>query len=207
MMNLTISHDFPLQNNVAIEEQLKNYLQMEVRTLTSPCIIIETEKLGSKLQPVVQRLKNLTLNKCGHEKDPLSGTDCIKSMVKTNHYLVASQDRDLQHWTRSQIGIALLYLHNVVPHLDEPSDASKQFLTRKTKAVTRVSSFEDKRLKALKKKEGLVQEPKPLKPKKLKKKSGPNPLSCKKKKSADGKLSKTQNNPIKKAKHKQKPRE
>lgn len=102
-------------------------------------------------------------------------------MVKDNHYVVASQDRDLQEWIRKQAGIALLYLHNVVPHLDEPSEASKKFLLRKTKASTRVSTFEDERLKNLKKKQGLIQEPNVAKVKKVKKKGGPNPLSCKKK--------------------------
>lgn len=179
---------------MAIEDQLKNYLQHEVRLLTTPCIIIETEKLGSKLQPVAQKLKSLVLNKCGHEKSPLSGADCIKSIVKENHYVVASQDRDLQDWIRHQTGIALLFLHNVVPHLDEPSEASKKFLSRKTKATTRVSSFEDERLTKLKKQEGLIKEPPPAKLKKLKKKGGPNPLSCKKKK-AD-KLKKVQSKTI-----------
>ena len=164
-----------------IEDQLKSYLQLEVRLLTTPCIIIETEKLGSKLQPVAQKLKSLNLNKCGHEKSPLSGAECIKAMVKENHFVVASQDRDLQGWIRNQAGIALLYLHNVVPHLDEPSAASKKFLSRKTKASTKVSSFEDERLTQMKKREGLIKEPPPVKGKKPKKK-GPNPLSCKKKK-------------------------
>jgi len=102
-------------------------------------------------------------------------------MVKENHYVVATQDRDLQDWIRHQIGIALLYLHNVVPHLDEPSQASKKFVLRKTKASTQVSTFEDERLAQLKKKQGLIQEPRPPKKAKTKKKGGPNPLSCKKK--------------------------
>lgn len=119
-------------------------------------------------------------------------------MVKENHFVVASQDRDLQEWIRKQAGIALLYLHNVVPHLDEPSEASKKFLQRKTKASTRVTSFEEGRLKSLLKKEGLIQEPKPVKIKKIKKKGGPNPLSCKKKKSnsQDDKLRKVQSKAI-----------
>lgn len=164
-----------------IEEQLKSYMQLELRLLTTPCIIIETEKLGSKLQSVAQKLKSLSLYKCGHEKNPLSGAECIKAMVKENHYVVATQDRDLQDWMRCQVGIALLYLHNVVPHLDEPSDASKKFVSRRAKALTKVSSFEDERLSALKQKEGLLKESIKLKAKK-RKSSGPNPLSCKKKK-------------------------
>jgi U3 small nucleolar RNA-associated protein 23 len=189
-----------------LDEQLKNYLQMETRLLTTPCIIIETEKLGPKLQNVVQKLKSLQLNKCGHEKKPLSGAECIKAIVKENHYVIATQDRDLQEWIRRQIGIALLYLHNVVPHLDEPSEASKKFINRKSKASTKVSSFEDKRLLQIKKKEGLIEEPKVIKPRKMKKLKGPNPLSCKKKKVKlpDDKLRKVQNKTIDKKKKKTK---
>lgn len=160
-------------------------MQMEALFLTTPCIIIETDSLGPKLQSVAQKLKTLTLFKCGHAKSPLSGAECIKAMVKENHYVVATQDRDLQAWTRSQVGIALLYLHNVVPHLDEPSEASKKFVLRKAKALTKVSSFEDERLSKLKKEEGLMETAKVLKARKPKKKGGPNPLSCKKKKAQD----------------------
>lgn len=147
---------------------------------------------------MAQKLKGLTLNKCGHEKSPLSGAQCIKAMVKENHYVVASQDRDLQDWIRQQAGIALLYLHNVVPHLDEPSEASKKFLQKKTKASTKVSSFENERLHKIKKQEGLIKEPLPIKQKK-KLKKGPNPLSCKKKK--DDKLRKVKIKTIAKKKN------
>ena len=176
---------------------MKNYLQLETRLLTTPCIIIETEKLGPKLQNVQSKLKSLQLNKCGHEKNPLTGAECIKSLVKENHYVIATQDRDLQDWIRRQVGIALLYLHNVVPHLDEPSEASKKFISRKTKASTRVSSFEEVRLTQIKKKAGLVVEK--MKSKKvIKKIKGPNPLSCKRKKTkpSEDKLKKVQHKTI-----------
>lgn len=121
-------------------------------------------------------------------------------MVKENHYVIATQDRDLQEWIRKQIGIALLYLHNVVPHLDEPSEASRKFVSRKTKAATQVSSFEGERLKELKKKEGLIVAPKAVRVKK-KKVKGPNPLSCKKKGTKpDDKLRKIHNKTIHKKK-------
>jgi U3 small nucleolar RNA-associated protein 23 len=165
-----------------IEEQLKNYLQVELRFLTTPCVIIETEKLGSKFMSVTNKLKSVQLNKCGHERNPISGAECIKALTKENRYIIATQDRDLQEWIRFQTGIALLYLHNVVPTLEEPSEASRRFVDRKLKKSIQVSSFESEQLKLLKKKEGLVKEPKVYKLKK-KKKSGPNPLSCKKKKS------------------------
>lgn len=161
---------------------MKNYLQVEVRLLTTPCIIIETEQLGSKLLSVSSKLKGFQLNKCGHERHPISGADCIKSLTKDNRYIIATQDRDLQEWVRAKVGIALLYLHNVVPTFEEPSEASKRFVDRKLKKSIQVSSFEDVQLKLLKKKEGLAKEK--VHKIKRKKKGGPNPLSCKKKKSA-----------------------
>lgn len=173
-----------------IEEQLKNYLQVELRFLTTPCIIIETEKLGSKFLSVTNKLKSFQLNKCGHERNPISGADCIKQLTRENRYIISTQDRDLQEWIRVQMGIALLYLHNVVPTLEEPSEVSRKFVDRKLKKSIQVTSFEGEQLKLLKKKEGLVKVPKVHKIKK-KKKGGPNPLSCKKKKSLNAVKDKT----------------
>lgn len=145
--------------------------------------MIETEKLGSKFLSVTNKLKSVQLNKCGHERNPISGAECIKALTKENRYIIATQDRDLQEWIRCQVGIALLYLHSVVPTLEEPSEVTRRFVDRKLKKSIQVSSFEGEQLKLLKKKEGLVKESKIHKIKR-KKKGGPNPLSCKKKKSA-----------------------
>lgn len=166
-----------------IEEQLKNYIQLELRLLTTPCIIIEAENLGSKFTGVTTKLKSFQLNKCGHERNPISGADCIQSLTKDNRYIIASQDRDLQEWIRRQIGIALLYLHNVVPTLEEPSEASRKFVDERSRKSVLVTNFESEQLKLMKKMQGLIKEPKVVKKlKKQKKKGGPNPLSVKKKK-------------------------
>ena len=98
-----------------IEEQLKNYLQVELRLFTTPCVLIESEKLGHKLIATTAKLKALNLHKCGHEKNPQSGSECIKEMTKKSRFLVTTQDRELQEWIRKQSGIALLYLHRAVP--------------------------------------------------------------------------------------------
>jgi U3 small nucleolar RNA-associated protein 23 len=170
---------------------------MELRFLTTPCIIIESEKLGPKLFNTVKKLKSLTLNRCGHEKNPISGANCIKSIVKTNHYVVATQDRDLQDWIRRKAGIALLYLHQKVPIIDEPSEASRNFITQKSQ---KPDINEVQRLIEIKKKQGIIKQPtNPAFKKKKKKPSGPNPLSCKKKKSGiDEKLHKIKDKKIKK---------
>lgn len=170
------------KNKFKIEEQLKNYIQLDLRLLTTPCIIIEAENLGSKFTGVTSKLKSFQLNKCGHERNPISGAACIQSLTKDNRYIIATQDRDLQEWIRRQIGIALLYLHNVVPTLEEPSEASRNFVDKKSKKSVMVTNFEGQQLKQMKMKEGLIKERVAVKLKK-KKKGGPNPLSMKKKKS------------------------
>ncbi|CAG9802837.1 unnamed protein product [Chironomus riparius] len=193
-----------IKNKLLIEEQLKNYIQMELRVLTTPCMIMETDKLGHKFIQVSKKLKSMQLNKCGHEKNPLTGSECIKSLVKDNRYIIATQDRDLQEWIRKQIGIALLYLHNVVPTLEEPSLATRNYIDRKSKKSLNVSSFEGEQLVQLKKKEGIVEIKKVTKVK-LKKRKGPNPLSCKKKQSKDSsQITGIKNKAINKNKNKKK---
>lgn len=153
--------------------------------------------------PATKKLKEFVLNKCGHEKNPLSGSECIKQLVKNNHYVVATQDRDLQNWIRRQCGIALLYLHQIVPTLDDPSPVTKRFVEGKSKTGATVSEIDKEKLIYFKKKEGLQTETPKFSTKK--KKSGPNPLSCKKKqkpmKSGDN-LGKIKENPIEKKKRK-----
>lgn len=58
-------------------------------------MIIETEKLGHKLSKVTLIMKKFALHKCGH-KEPISGSACFKSMIKSNRYIIATQDRELQ---------------------------------------------------------------------------------------------------------------
>lgn len=191
---------FP-QNKLLLEDQLKSFLQMELRFLTTPCIIIESEKLGSKLFQTVKKLKSLTLNKCGHEKNPLTGSMCIKSIVKQNHYVVATQDRDLQEALRRKVGVALLYLHKNVPIIDEPSDATKKFLSQNSHSSTTKNELE--KITEMKKKVGLITEPPNKVFKKKKRAAGPNPLSCKRKsQNSDEKLTTIKDKVIKKKKKK-----
>lgn len=189
-----------MQNKLQIEEQLRNFLQLELRLLTTPCIIIESEKLGSKLFQTVKNLKALQLNRCGHEKNPLTGANCIKSIVKQNHYVVATQDRDLQASLRRKVGVALMYLHKNIPIIDEPSDATKKFIEQNSHNPITTQN-EMARIVEMKKKVGLIKEPVNKAFKKKKKPSGPNPLSCKKKKPSqdiDTKLKKVKDKTIKK---------
>jgi U3 small nucleolar RNA-associated protein 23 len=127
-------------------------------------------------------LKSFPVHHCGHEKNPIAGSACIRDKVKTNHYIIATQDRNLQEWIRRKPGIPLLYLHQVAPTLEQPSEASRKYAEKQTAKTIEVTKLDEQKLKHLKKKEGLAVETVEPPPKKKKKIGGPNPLSCKKKK-------------------------
>lgn len=163
--------------------QLKKYLQTDIKPLTTACCIIESEQLGSKFQSTTKLLKDFKVHVCGHEKSPIPGSKCLKSISSKSRYIIATQDRDLQDWIRTRSGIPLVYFHQVAPILDAPSDASMKKVEKVTGQVLEVTKMQENRLNFYKKKEGLlVEESKDTMQKKRKMKGGPNPLSCKKKK-------------------------
>lgn len=159
---------------------MPKYLQSELKLLTTQCVIMEIEKLGSKLTGALIILKQYAVHKCGHEGKPIPGSACLLSMLgKRNekHYVVATQDRDLQEKIRKVPGCPLLYLVQKAPVLEAPSQAS----TLASHSKYNDALMQEKQLiKHLKEKSGIV-ETEEIKFKR-KKKKGPNPLSCKKKK-------------------------
>lgn len=77
---------FDLQFHISINDQIPKYFQAETRLVTTQCIILEAESLGSKVQGATAIVKQFLVHKCGHEKEPKSGTACIKSMVCYYHF-------------------------------------------------------------------------------------------------------------------------
>ena len=69
------------QNQFNIQDQLPKYLQAEVKLLTTQCVILETEKLGPKLYGAMLIVKQFAVHKCGHEKQPVAGSKCLRSMI------------------------------------------------------------------------------------------------------------------------------
>lgn len=100
------------------------------------------------------------------------------------HYILASQDRDLQDKFREKAGVPLLYLHNKSPTLDKPSPASYARAGRVLeKPQLFITETQNETLKTMKKVLGVEATPEKKKlPIKKKKLHNPNPLSCKKKK-------------------------
>ncbi|XP_012276297.1 rRNA-processing protein UTP23 homolog [Orussus abietinus] len=170
-----------LENKFNIKDQLPKYFQAEVKLLTTQCVILETEKLGSKVFGAMLIIKQFPVHKCGHEKNPTSGSKCLLSMLKVDNpsrYLIATQDRELQDRVRQISGVPLIYLHGKAPTLEPPSRVTKEHAEKVRQGVG-MNSFQDEIIKSLKVQSGLTKaDPQPKKKKKIK---GPNPLSCKKK--------------------------
>ncbi|KRT79994.1 hypothetical protein AMK59_7702, partial [Oryctes borbonicus] len=173
-----------LNSQVNIADNIPKYLQGELKLLTTQCAIIETENFGSKLHGALVILKQYALHKCGHEGKPVSGSKCFQSMVlesNKNHYIIATQDRDLQNKLKEKPGVPVLYLHDKAPVLSAPSEVSilksKEELNDKLGILSKEKVVIDK----LKQNNGIIEDD-IQKPKKRKGPKGPNPLSCKKKK-------------------------
>ncbi|XP_067006984.2 rRNA-processing protein UTP23 homolog [Anabrus simplex] len=173
-----------LKNKFNIKEQLPKYLDGEVKLLTTQCVIIETEKLGSDVFGALLIVKQFAVHKCGHEGKPEPASRCLESMLgskNSSRYIIASQDRELQDLARRIPGSPILYLHQKTPTLEQPSETSVRMARLNSQAKFNLSKLEEKSLTELKVKKlgDMGTEPKK---KKFKKKGGPNPLSCKKKK-------------------------
>lgn len=80
LANLVLCFFF-LQFQISIKDQIPKYFQAETVLVTTQCIILEAEALGSKVQGATGIVKQFLVHKCGHEKGPKSGIACIKSMV------------------------------------------------------------------------------------------------------------------------------
>ncbi|XP_056630815.1 rRNA-processing protein UTP23 homolog [Diorhabda sublineata] len=174
-----------LNNKINIADNIPRYLHGEIKVLTTQCAIIEMENLGSKLNGALKILKQYGVHKCGHEGKPISAAKCFLKMLgnsNENHYVIATQDRDLQNKVRTIPGVPLLYLHLKTPVLEKPSDVS---LNDAKKKISILCESEKRELEELKKQSHIDDKPK------RRKRKGPNPLSCKKKKSKP-----TINNPI-----------
>ncbi|GAB6029853.1 hypothetical protein CHUAL_005562 [Chamberlinius hualienensis] len=171
-----------LKSKVNIREQLANYLDGEVKFLTTACAVHETEILGAEFKGIMLVIKQFPIHKCGHEKNHLSPVQCFKSMVgesNQSHYIIATQDSSLQKHLRNIPGTPIIYLHFNAPVLESPSDLSEETADVRNSERVLASEYEKTTLERMKAAAGIKA---PEAKKRKKKRGGPNPLSCKKKK-------------------------
>ncbi|XP_011207816.2 rRNA-processing protein UTP23 homolog [Bactrocera dorsalis] len=174
-----------LQNKVIIEEQIKKYFQTTIKLVTTQCVILEAESLGSPLAGATMIVKKFHVHKCGHEGAPVPASQCIKSMTKGGRYVIASQDRTLQDSLRRVPGRILLYLHKATPVLEEPSEASKKYVSKKSQKS--LTSGIEKHVEHLKQIQTIQNEKLYKQIKTRRGPKNPNPLSCKKSTKQKGK--------------------
>lgn len=156
-------------------------------------------------------MKQYGIHECGH-KEPIAGSHCILSMIgKKNerHYILATQDRDLQDKMRERVGVPLLYFHHKSPTLEKPSKVtySKAGQVLENNHNMFISQSQNETLKTMKKALGVEEEPAPKVMIKKKKTHNPNPLSCKKKKvKKEGKKDGVKEGKVRKRKKKKVPK-
>uniref|UniRef100_UPI00398E5A7A rRNA-processing protein UTP23 homolog n=1 Tax=Pristiophorus japonicus TaxID=55135 RepID=UPI00398E5A7A len=172
-----------LKNKIQIKEQMPKYLMGEVQLCTTSCVLKELESLGKELYGAKLIAQRFQVRNCPHFKNPVSASACLLSMVENNnlhHYFVATQDQELTVKIKKLSGVPLMYIIQNTMVLEKPSPksiAQLQFLH----GNQFVPVHQQQTIQHLKEKQGLVKESEP-RHKKRKRKGGPNPLSCLKKK-------------------------
>lgn len=138
--------------------------------------------IGNSLYGTMLVIKQFPIHKCGHEKNPISANECLFSLIqrKEEHYFLATQDQDLTEKTRLLAYVPILFIKMNAIILEQPATEARDKAIESQQRFHQVDSHQFQTLKKLKKIESLD------KPANIKRKrkgpKGPNPLSCKKKK-------------------------
>lgn len=173
-----------LKCKLNIKEQVPKYLEdPNVRLFTTPCVIQEAEMLGPKVFGAMLIVKQFRAQICGHEKNPISASECLYSMIlngNQDHYMIATQDSELSEKCRLTPGVPLLYVKYNAVHLEKPSALNTEVANEIIKANVQCPDYQVASLQKLK--EEVIKDDKlEIKKTKKRKAKGPNPLSCKKK--------------------------
>ncbi|XP_055482454.1 rRNA-processing protein UTP23 homolog [Psammomys obesus] len=172
-----------LRGRIQLRDQLPRYLMGETQLCTTRCVLKELETLGKELYGAKLIAQKFQVRNCPHFKGPVSGSECLLSMVdegNPHHYFVATQDQNLSVKVKKSPGIPLMFIIQNTIVLDKPSPRTVAFV-KAVESGQLVSVHEKQSIKQLKEEQGLVKNPE-LRRRRKKKKGGPNPLSCLKKK-------------------------
>lgn len=209
---------------------LANILGATVKIFTTRCVIAELRSLGDSFSGSVNAARNLITARCDHEKRKTAAA-CITEVIGENnpeHFFVATQDAELRKKFQEIPGVPVVYALRNALFLERPSAVQHEFAKTAEEGRSHMTEFEYKILK-VKKNRGDSEEAcgtldanddnenhqdhkKNDKPSRIvmndkaqfkrKRAKGPNPLSCKKKKtkvnenSPAGKESKTVDNSV-----------
>ncbi|XP_074601387.1 rRNA-processing protein UTP23 homolog [Brevipalpus obovatus] len=172
-----------LENKVNLNEQIPKYLGDQVKMFTTLCVINETQELGKSAYGAHCIVKQFSIRKCDHSKNPVPASQCILSMIGENnndHLIVATNDLTLTEKLRELPGCPILYMKLSAMNLEKPSEASLKMDGEIKRKLLGSESVQLEHLNSIK--ERVLGSQESANRSKRKRKGGPNPLSCKKKK-------------------------
>lgn len=172
-----------LRGQIQIKEQLPKYLLGEVTLCTTGCVLKELQSLGKELYGAKLIAQRFQVRHCAHFKSPVGGSACLLSMIaegNPHHYFIATQDQELAEKVKKKPGVPLLFIIQNTMVLDKPSPKSIAFV-QSMQVTQLIPVHQYKSIEILKEQEGIVKDS-VRRGHKRKRISGPNPLSCLKKK-------------------------
>lgn len=166
-----------------VEYAIGKAINCRVAAFTTKCVSHELQEMGKDVVDTLHACRGLKLHKCEHA-EPLSASECLLEQVGTmnnDHWWVATQDERV-HQSLKKLPNAPVFrmsINGVV--LQTPSKKSKLCREKAVTELMHISSWEKDAevMQELK-----FNERRRTASGKKRKAKGPNPLSCKKKKTA-----------------------
>ncbi|XP_075520894.1 LOW QUALITY PROTEIN: uncharacterized protein LOC142554131 [Primulina tabacum] len=233
----TFVHHLLANGITPTDTALANILAATVKIFTTRCVIAELRSLGESFSDSVNAARNLITTRCDHEKRKTAAA-CMMEVIGENnseHFFVATQDAELRKKFQEIPGVPIVYALRNALFLERPSAIQHEFAKTAEEGRSHMTELEYKML--VKKNRADSEEAcntldvngdnenhqdrkKNDKPSRIllndkaqfkrKRAKGPNPLSCKKKKtkmnenSVAGKESKTADNSVRNRSRKRK---
>lgn len=206
-----------LRCQLNISEQLPKYLNSRVQCFTTQCVLNECESFGTLLYGVLKVLRQFRVEPCCHEpktaSSQWSAADCILATLQRRKRpcLAATNDHELTEKVRDLRKVPLLFVSHNAISIEKPaamrnrnaqSEPNQSGASQSAAGNMQMTEHERKQLNALFKREF----PERVKMQRIRTKlqrlkdrrkarSGPNPLSCKKKKKSEKKRESASQNP------------
>jgi U3 small nucleolar RNA-associated protein 23 len=140
-----------ITNKAFVQQSIGFIFKGQVKFLTTPCVIKESEKLGSFMMGATILLKQCKIHYC-HHKAAVGATDCLYSMLGDGnpcHYLVATQDDLFKKKLRKTPGVPIIYLHGKVAVLEKSTAKTNDQAEKLAKQRLGLSKYEEESLREL----------------------------------------------------------
>ncbi|EUB62047.1 rRNA-processing protein UTP23 -like protein [Echinococcus granulosus] len=204
-LEIFLDHTFVRQsliNHVNISDSIANMVGRGFRLVTSSCVVAECQALGSLFFGALKILEGFYLLKCRHEYNSALGAAwCIRKRIRTARrrsktfrrlkegekcflFALASNDAELQALARTVPGMPVMFIAQRCINIEPIPETTQAIIDNLTLQSLAVNEGELARLQQIEEKFGLGKDDYVKNRKKKRGPSGPNPLSCRKKRPA-----------------------